>query len=87
MRFEIAIDIMPRGEISDPQGQTIELALPKLGFGSISNVRVGKRMTMTVDAVDEKRAIEEIQNACRKFLANPAIEEFSIEVRQVQEVG
>ncbi|MFN2609831.1 MAG: phosphoribosylformylglycinamidine synthase subunit PurS [Actinomycetota bacterium] len=80
MTFEVAVDIMPRQEISDPQGQTIERALPRIGFPEVSGVRVGKRITLSIEAIDERRAIEIVEGACRKFLTNPAIEEFSVSV-------
>lgn len=86
MRFHVAIDVMPKEGISDPQGQTIERSLPGLGFTNIEGVRVGKRMTMTVDAGDEAEARSALGSACKKFLTNPVIEDFVISVLDPQEV-
>lgn len=80
MRFAASIDIMPRAEISDPQGQTVERAMPQLGFDAISAVRVGKRITCTVEAPDEKAAREILTGACEKVLANPVIEDYEIDL-------
>lgn len=77
MRFEVAIDVMPRREISDPQGQTIERALPTLGFDGVEGVRVGKRIVMTLQSETEAEARELIEMACQRFLTNPQIEQFS----------
>src|SRR5258707_4058115 len=53
VRFAVAVDVMPKEGISDPQGQTIERALPSLGFADVHDVRVGKRIELVVVAPDE----------------------------------
>jgi len=78
MNYPVSIDIMLRREISDPQGQTVEKALPGLGFDSISDIRIGKRITMNVEAENEESARLTAEAACRKLLANPVIEDFSV---------
>ncbi|MEO7803704.1 MAG: phosphoribosylformylglycinamidine synthase subunit PurS [Actinomycetota bacterium] len=78
MKFHASIDVMPRTEISDPQGQTIERALPGIGFESVEEVRVGKRITLTVTAEDEQEARNILNGACERFLANPVIEDYEI---------
>ncbi len=55
-KFTAHINVMPRAEISDPQGQTVERTLPSIGFEGITGVRVGKRITLTVEAPDEESA-------------------------------
>ena len=52
VRFAVGVDVMPRDGISDPQGQTIERALPSLGFADVHDVRVGKRIELVVEAAD-----------------------------------
>lgn len=76
MRFRIAVDVMPKGEVADPQGTTIERALPTLGIEGISDVRVGKRMVFWVEAENEARASQIVDEACRRFLSNPVIEDY-----------
>ena len=66
--------------IADPQGQTIERALPALGFDAADNVRVGKRIELTVEAdgADEAKAL--VEEMCERLLANPVIETFRVSV-------
>lgn len=80
MRFVAAVEIMPKEGIADPQGQTIERALPSLGFPAIHEVRVGKRIELVVDAADPAAAEASVKAACARFLANPVIEDFSVRV-------
>lgn len=83
MKFAVEVDVMPHSEISDPQGQTIERALPKIGFSEIESVRVGKHLELIVDAPDEDAAREIVQQASNRFLTNPVIEEFRFRVKYV----
>src|SRR2546428_7177949 len=78
VRFAVAVDVMPKEGISDPQGQTIERALPSLGFADLHGVRVGKRIELTVDAPDAETAEAIVRAACVRFLANPVIEDFQV---------
>jgi phosphoribosylformylglycinamidine synthase subunit PurS len=66
--------------IADPQGQTIERALPALGYDGVDEVRVGKHITLEVDAADATTAREKVVEMCAKFLANPVIESFEVTV-------
>lgn len=80
MRFSAHVNVMPRAEISDPQGQTVERTLPGIGFQGISEVRVGKRITFTVEAADEAAARSLVESASEKILANPVIEDYELEL-------
>jgi phosphoribosylformylglycinamidine synthase len=66
--------------IADPQGATIERALPALGFEGIEGVRMGKAIRLDVDASDEAAARTEIDELCRRLLANPVIEEADVTI-------
>ena len=65
--------IRPKEGILDPQGQTVERALPALGFEGVSDVRVGRLVELDVD--DESRLPE----ICERLLTNPLIEDYEIE--------
>ena len=80
MSFIASVNVMLKEGIADPQGQTIEKALPALGFGGVSEVRVGKRIRLEVDAPDEKAARTRVEEMCQALLANPVIESFEVEV-------
>ncbi|MBA2794820.1 MAG: phosphoribosylformylglycinamidine synthase subunit PurS [Thermoleophilaceae bacterium] len=66
--------IRPKEGILDPQGQAVERALPALGFGGVSEVRVGRLVELEVE--DPSRIAE----LCERLLANTLIEDFEIEV-------
>lgn len=70
----IAIDVLLKDEILDPEGRAVERALPGLGFAGVSDVRVGKHLELTIDSggVDDDR----IDRMCRDFLINPVIESY-----------
>jgi phosphoribosylformylglycinamidine synthase subunit PurS len=80
MRFHALVEVRLRAGIADPQGATIERALPALGFESIEGVRVGKAIRFDVDASDEVAARAEIDELCRRLLANPVIEDADISI-------
>jgi phosphoribosylformylglycinamidine synthase PurS subunit len=71
----VAVDVMLKREILDPQGQAVERALPSLGFHGVSDVRIGKHVELTVHDGDGERAARRMAEA---LLANPVIEEFSV---------
>jgi phosphoribosylformylglycinamidine synthase len=80
MRFHALVEVRLRPGIADPQGATIERALPALGFEGVEDVRVGKAIRFDIDASDESAARAEIDELCRRLLANPVIEEADISV-------
>ena len=62
----------------DPQGKTVEGALPTLGWENVSGVRVGKDIEMLVDAPDEARVVAQVGEMAERFLSNPVIEDYRI---------
>lgn len=66
--------------IADPQGQTIEKALPALGLTGVSEVRVGKSIVLEIDAPDRDEAHRRVMEMCDRLLANPVIERFEVTV-------
>jgi len=76
--FEALVEVRLRPGISDPQGTTIERALPALGFSGISSVRTGKAFRLQVEAADESDARARVEELCRRFLTNPVIEDAEI---------
>ena len=72
--------IQYRPTVSDPQGQTIRGGLHQLGFESVSSVRAGKYMEITLDADSESAAAEQVRDMCDKLLANPVIEDYRFEI-------
>lgn len=66
--------------VNDPQGLTIRGALHSLGFAEVESVRAGKYMEIRLKAKDRKVAEEQVQEMCRRLLANPVIEDFRYEI-------
>ena len=83
-RFNALVEVSLRPGISDPQGSTIEKALPALGFDSVSEVRAGKAFRMTVEAVNADEARSTVEQLCRKFLTNPVIEDAAVTVEELR---
>ena len=77
MKFLAEIDVMPLKEILDPQGKAVTGSMKNLGLAGISNVRIGKHITLEVDAETEERAREEVDEACKKLLANLIMESYT----------
>lgn len=75
MKFDVLVEVRPRTGIADPQGTTIERALPALGFAEVSAVRVGKAIRFELEAADEDAARKRAEQLCAELLANPVIEE------------
>jgi phosphoribosylformylglycinamidine synthase len=73
----VIVDVMPKPEILDPQGQAIVRALPGLGFTGVTSVRQGKRFEIEVEGTDPEGVA---QRAAEALLANPAIEDFTVRV-------
>lgn len=82
MKFKAHIDVMPLDELLDPQGKVITSSLHKLNMTSIENVRIGKHITIEVEAGDESSAKEMVENACKKLLANEVIEKFDFHLEK-----
>ena len=80
MIFSVHVEVRLREGIADPQGSTIERALPTLGFDGVRDVRVGKSIRFTIDAADEAAARAEAEDMCRRFLTNPVIEDAVVEL-------
>lgn len=85
MKFSAVIYVMPRPEILDPQGKATLLGLQNLGLQGMEEVRIGKRIELTLEAADEATAQAQVENACRKLLANTVIEQFSVELKALTE--
>jgi phosphoribosylformylglycinamidine synthase subunit PurS len=76
--YAARVSVMPKAGISDPQGQTIERALPALGFEGVSEVRMGKTITLSVDASSRAAARAKVEAMCERLLANTVIESYDI---------
>lgn len=76
----VVVDVMPKPEILDPQGQAVARALPRLGFNAIADVRQGKRFELEVDGELTDERLAEIRDAAETLLSNPVIEDYTVRV-------
>jgi phosphoribosylformylglycinamidine synthase len=72
--FNVLVEVSLRPGIADPQGSTIERALPALGFEGVEGMRVGKALRFQLEAADAEAARKQVEEMCEKFLTNPVIE-------------
>lgn len=77
-RFRLAIHIVPRRGILDPQGKAVTDALHSLGFPQVGDVRVGRYLVVETDAASIDDARANAKAMCEKLLANPVTEDFEI---------
>ena len=76
--FRFAVNVLPKAGILDPQGRAVEGSLGHLGIGGVSDVRVGRRVELTVEAEDEGAARAVAERLASELLANPLIESFAV---------
>ncbi len=68
--------------IMDAQGQTVEKALHNLGYQGVSDLRIGKFIEMSLDGGPKDQLESQVDEMCRRLLANPIIEDFQVEIEQ-----
>jgi phosphoribosylformylglycinamidine synthase len=74
-----AVNVLPKPGILDPQGRAVEGSLGHLGIEGVSDVRVGRRVELTIDAIDEAVARTVAEQLASELLSNPLIEAYTIE--------
>ena len=77
-RYRIAVHIVPRRGILDPQGKTVADALHTLGFSAVKDVHIGRHIVVDLDARDQKAAEQSTRGMCERLLANPVTEDYEI---------
>lgn len=82
MEFIAEIDIMPLEALLDPQGKAVTSSMKNLGLNEISNVRIGKHITLKVTAKDKETAEAKVDEACRKLLANQIMETYTFTLKE-----
>ncbi len=87
MKFTAEINVMPLKALLDPQGKAVTSGLRKMGFTGVENVRIGKHITVEIEAEDADSAKKEIDLACKKLLSNPVIEDYHFELHELKMTG
>jgi len=75
VNYPVIVDVTLREGIADPEGATIERALPALGFSGVTNVRAGKSFRLDIEANDEAAALVKATAMAERLLSNPVIED------------
>jgi len=83
MRFTVRIDVTHVPGVLDPQGATVERALPALGYGNVSAVSIAKTIRLELDAESPDAARTQVDDMCHRLLANPVIERYTVEIDEV----
>jgi phosphoribosylformylglycinamidine synthase len=76
MKFIAHINVMPLKELLDPQGKAVNSSLHNLGLTHLHDVRIGKHISLNIDAPNREEAENMTREACKKLLANPVMEAF-----------
>lgn len=80
MKYKAEIDVMPLEALLDPQGKAVTGAMKNIGLPEIENVRIGKHITLLIEAISEEEARTKVDQACQKLLANPIMEYYSFKI-------
>ncbi len=81
MRYTAEVVVSLKAVVNDPQGLTVRAGLRQLGFAEVSEVRVGKHISLEVDGESEQSVRQRVAEMCEKLLRNPVIEDYRIELR------
>jgi phosphoribosylformylglycinamidine synthase len=81
--LEAEIHVTLKKSVLDPQGETVKGALRSLGFQGVDDCRIGKFMVVRLSGADPAHARAQVEEMCRKLLANPVIEEYVFQIREV----
>lgn len=84
MIYNVQIKVMLLKDLLDPQGKAVQGGLKNLGLGSVNDVRIGKHITLQIDADSEDAAKKTANDACKKLLVNPVMEYYEIEMVKPQ---
>lgn len=82
-KFQAEIDVMPKKEILDPQGKAVTGSMKNLGLAEIQNIRIGKHITLEIEAESADAAHAKVDQACKNLLANLIMESYTFKIEQV----
>ena len=82
MKFIAEIDVMPLKALLDPQGKAVSHGLTNMGLTGLENIRIGKHITLEINASSPEAAKAEVEEACKKLLSNPIMESFNFKLHE-----
>jgi phosphoribosylformylglycinamidine synthase subunit PurS len=83
--LEARIHVTLKKSVLDPQGDTVRSGLASLGFATVEDCRIGKFMVLRLSETDAATAKAQVDEMCRKLLANPVIEDYVFQIGEVAE--
>ncbi|HIA37845.1 MAG TPA: phosphoribosylformylglycinamidine synthase subunit PurS [Flavobacteriales bacterium] len=83
MTYKAEIDIMPLKTLLDPQGKAVSASMKNIGLPEIDAVRIGKHISLKIEATSKEEAEERVKEACKKLLANEIMESFEFSVSEM----
>jgi phosphoribosylformylglycinamidine synthase len=83
MKFKAHIDIMPLEALLDPQGKAVTNSMTNIGLPEIENVRIGKHITLLIEASNKEVATAKVDEACKKLLCNQIMESYRFELETI----
>ncbi|MEA2106105.1 MAG: phosphoribosylformylglycinamidine synthase subunit PurS [Bacteroidota bacterium] len=84
MKFLAEINVMPLKALLDPQGKAVTHSMKNIGFNEVSNVRIGKHITLEIEAKSKEVAMERVNEACNKILSNPVMEGYDYTLKEIK---
>ena len=81
MTYNVQIKVMPLKDLLDPQGKAVMGGLKNLGINSVEDVRIGKHITLQIEAASQEEARQIAETACQKLLANQVMESFEVHIQ------
>ena len=83
MKFRAEIDVMPLKSLLDPQGKAVSASMENVGLSEIENVRIGKHITLEIEADSKEVASSKVDDACKKMLCNQIMESFEFTLKEI----
>ena len=83
MKFRAEIDVMPLKSLLDPQGKAVSASMGNVGLSEIGNVRIGKHITLEIEADNKDIAAAKVDEACKKMLCNQIMESFEFTLEKI----
>ena len=83
MKFIAEIDIMPLKTLLDPQGKAVSASMGNVGLSEIKNVRIGKHITLEIEANSKEIAASKVDEACKKILCNQIMEGYDFTLTEL----
>ena len=81
MKFKAEIDVMPLKSLLDPQGKAVSASMENVGLSEIKHVRIGKHVTLEIDAENLESANNKVDTACQKMLCNQIMESYTFTIK------